>query len=239
MILKKFEVLKKENGAKIPKILNLKVATSEDYDKIYEFMIRVKSEMEESSNLILETREEMFKPCENGGYIFVLYDEDNNIAGTRYVSPLIVSKPSLADYLNINKNNAHKVVYLNSTIIDKNYTGNGLQYLTFKLCEEYCKERGYTEFISTISPTNLFSLYNGLKYGMQIRAIVNTHGNEDNPDGYLRYVLYADLSYDYDYGNCVVVKRDNLEKQKELIENGYVGVSLTEDKEHLNYCKVN
>ena len=181
----------------------------------------------------------MFKPCEMGGCIFVLTDEEDNIAGTRYVSPLIASKPSLAAYLGFSHEDAENIIYLNSTIIDRDYTGNGLQYETFKYCEEYLMSRGYTKFISTISPTNLFSLYNGLKYGMHIRAIVNTHNDEANPEGYLRCVLYTDLSKKNSYGECVLIRRDDIEMQREYISRGYAGISLTEDKQHLNYCKIN
>lgn len=239
MFLTTYEVLKKENGNKVPKTIYIRLIKEEELDDLYEFMLRVKNTMEDSKNFSLESRDQIFIPFEMGAKIIGMFDEDGNIIGERYVTLLSHGKSDCAVDIGLDESEAENIIYLKSTVIDPAYTGNGLQYKTLEFAKKYFGEKGYTKFMSTISPYNLFSLNNGMKADLKIRALKKKYHSEEHPKGLWRYILYLDSEVeDRCKENLVYIDRMDLQKQIEFIDNDYVGVKLSEDKTQIGYVKL-
>lgn len=239
MFLTNYEVLKKENGQKVPKTLYVRLIQPDELDDLYDFMLRVKNSMADSKNFALEPRDQIFIPYEMGAKILGLFDEDGNIVGERYVTLLSHGKNDYLLDIGIEEDISDEVIYLKSTVIDPDYTGNSLQYKTLEFAKEYFMKKGYSKFLSTISPYNLFSLNNCLKADLKIRALKKKYHSEENPSGLWRFLLFLDSDAE---SRCaeelVFVDRVDMNKQIELLENNYAGVQLSEDKQQLGYVKL-
>ena len=239
MYLTTFDVLKKENGVKVPKTLSLRLIREDELDKLYEFMVKVKDSMGDSKNFSLEPRDQIFMPYEMGAKILGLFDEDGNIVGERYMTLLSHGKSEYALDVGLDEEDAESIIYLKSTVIDPDYTGNGLQYKTLEFAKDYCGKLGYSKFMSTISPFNLFSLKNGLQADLKIRALKKKYHSEEHPTGLWRYILFLDKTVEDKCSDEVIyIDRSELNKQIEYIENDYVGVNLSEDKEKIGYVRL-
>jgi hypothetical protein len=115
------------------------------------------------------------------------------------------------------------MVYQEISAVIPDYRGNRLQQ---KLAEVVMKELGNLEkkfryVACTVAPMNIPSLKDKFTQNMHIAALKTKY------DGLERYILVKDLEQPHaDYGNHVTARIDDLKKQKELLDEGYVGIGF-------------
>jgi hypothetical protein len=115
----------------------------------------------------------------------------------------------------------NRTVYTEHCIVDKEFRGNNVQFLTHYAIEQ--KIAGsYDVFFTTVSPKNSFSLLNILGCNFVIVGIRELYG------GYLRYVMRKELSLGvpiWTHGHLVIPISD-IARQREAIADGFVGYKM-------------
>ncbi|RVU55302.1 hypothetical protein [Anaerosphaera multitolerans] len=239
MTLGYMEAYKLEEGIKVKKQLKLRWIKDSELDLVYEFILKSYSLLENKETFLLQSKEDTFKPYYKGGEILGLFDEDENLVAQRYIVFLDCYNSDLMDDINLPLEERKGIIYLKSILVDRNYTGNKLQYRTFEVLRKLMNEKNYYKYISTISPYNLFSIENALRGGLKIRGLEKKYPDEKEPQGYWRYINYLDEKSNLKMENInLEVNRLDIEKQRELISQGFIGKGLTEDKTSVIYDRV-
>jgi hypothetical protein len=106
-------------------------------------------------------------------------------------------------------------------IVDKEYRGNNIQFLTNYEIESLIAER-FDAITTTVAPMNVFSLQNVLNCNFQIVALDLRYG------GYLRYTLvkYFRSSASLWLNEHRMSPIRDIERQKRLMLDGFVGYKL-------------
>jgi hypothetical protein len=115
----------------------------------------------------------------------------------------------------------NRTAYTDHCIVDKEFRGNNVQFLTHYAIEQKIADR-YDVFFTTVSPKNSFSLQNVLGCNFVIVGIEKLYG------GYLRYVMRKKLSLGlpvWTHGHLVIPISD-IARQKEAIADGCVGYKM-------------
>lgn len=239
MELGNIEVNRKKDGQKIAETLTVRWIENDELDQVYDLMIRVHGDMENKELFSLEPKEETFKMFHQSGMILGLFNPEGEIISERYIVKLNKENNSLAADINISEEERDNVIYLKSTIVRNDYVGNKIQYKTLLMVKYLFMNLGYRRFMSTVSPFNGFSLKNALDSGFKVRGLKKKYPTKENPDGLWRCINYMDLDVEEVMeGQEVKVKREDIEKQLELLDNGYVGLRLAEDTDFIIYDKI-
>jgi hypothetical protein len=115
----------------------------------------------------------------------------------------------------------NKTAYTDHCIVDKDFRGNNVQFLTHYAIENNIAGQ-YETFYSTVSPKNSFSLQNVLGCNFVIVGLEKLYG------GYLRFIMKKDLARNmpiWTHGHLVVSIND-IARQRSAIADGYVGYKL-------------
>ena len=133
-----------------------------------------------------------------------------------------------------------KVAHLETTVVHPEYRGNSLQSLTLQQAIPMVKDLGYSHLLCTVSPQNIYSLYNIIKNGLRIKALKKKYGSEkDGKDGLWRFILHRNLEpravrkVSQNFG----IPIGDLERQSKLIDEGFVGLWLYKESKTLNYVR--
>ena len=122
----------------------------------------------------------------------------------------------------------YKVVYLCNAVIHPDFRGQGLINKLFNYLIDEVKSKGKWRYIlATASPKNYASIKNILSAGLKIIKVKVKFG------GYVRFVFYNDIEKPISISTLseIEVLNSDLEKQKELLEKGYVGFSQKKTQE--------
>lgn len=121
-------------------------------------------------------------------------------------------------------------------VVDWEFRGNNVQYLTQYLVEDIVAET-HTSLITTVSPKNIFSLDNILTCNFRIVGIKEVYG------GYLRFILKKDFRPSllpiWTHGHLQIPIRDKSAQMKAIAE-GYAGYKLVRKHKsgfHILYAK--
>ncbi|MDN7246663.1 hypothetical protein QWY16_02115 [Planococcus shenhongbingii] len=115
------------------------------------------------------------------------------------------------------------VIYQEISVVLPEYRGNRLQQ---KLAEVIMKElpnleQQFRYVCCTVAPMNIPSLKDKFLQQMHIGALKEKYNGMD------RYILVKDLEHPtIRYENHITVKLDDLEKQRQLLDHGYVGIGF-------------
>jgi len=115
----------------------------------------------------------------------------------------------------------NRTAYTDHCIVDRDFRGNNVQFLTHYAIENNIADR-YETFFTTVSPKNSFSLQNVLGCNFVIVGIKELYG------GYLRFILKKNLTRSmpiWTHGHLVVPITD-IKKQKAAIAERYVGYKI-------------
>ena len=121
------------------------------------------------------------------------------------------------------------------------FRGNNLQSMTLGLMIPIVKAEGYKHLACTISPYNYYSVNNIMKHNLKIKVLTKKYGTlPDNSDGLWRYILHRDISdkTKKSEDNKIIVAMADIDKQIQLLREGYIGYSLNHKDKSLNYIKV-
>lgn len=109
------------------------------------------------------------------------------------------------------------------------YQGNKLQKILGSLCiEELRKERSeFIYILGTIAPENYSSLVSTFYHGLVIANLKIKYQN------HLRYILYKNYKEDIkiDKSSIIYVLGEDLDKQKKLLKQGFVGFCVKREEE--------
>jgi ribosomal protein S18 acetylase RimI-like enzyme len=180
----------------------------------------------------------MYEDLKNGAKVIGVRNNRGKLISYRYIGFPGKDSRNLGYDINLPKDELDSVVHLETTVVKPIYRGNNLQSLTLEIATELVKEEGYKHLLCTVSPYNFFSLYNVMKNGLKIKKLKKKYARTENEEGMWRFILHRDLKNPYSNPvDLVVSKWANLEKQKELIEDGYIGFEIFKDTRLLNYMK--
>jgi len=190
--------------------------------------------------LYKDTYEEMREDMESGAKIIGVFNESHEMIAYRYIGFPGNNSKNLAYDINLPESQMNKVVHLETTLVHPDYRGNSLQSVTLQHAAAMVKDLGYRHLLCTVSPFNFFSLYNIMKNGLKIKALKKKYGAAENPsDGLWRFILHRDMEYNL-FERLVdshVSRLDNIDEQKSLIDNGYIGFNIFKDNKTLNYAR--
>lgn len=115
----------------------------------------------------------------------------------------------------------NRTAFTEFCIVDKEFRGNNMQFLTHYLLENSVTER-FDRILTTVSPLNVFSLQNIFDCNFVVVGLKELYG------GHLRYIMEKNfVSPSPIWRNeDLMVPRSNVEMQQQLIKQGYVGYKM-------------
>ncbi|AOT70811.1 GNAT family N-acetyltransferase [Geosporobacter ferrireducens] len=173
-------------------------------------------------------REEILAP--GRGRMIGVFSEGKLIAYRNISFPKPDSDYNLGRECNIPEEELGKVSILEATVVHPQYRGNRLQARLLKHTIPLLESLGYYHVFSTISPYNYPSLKNVMDTGLVIRDLKNRSGVYE---GKLRFLLARDLRKPsrIDFVEQVVFSNRDIEKQQQLLQQGFIGYQLIKKAE--------
>jgi ribosomal protein S18 acetylase RimI-like enzyme len=137
--------------------------------------------------------------------------------------------------IGMSKMDLNKVAHLQFSVVHPDYRGNFLQSKLAKYLLDVIEDIGCWHVLCTISPKNYYSLRNAFQMGFVIKGIKEKFG------GLLRCILYKNnsISANPTWRNVVTIKSSDIEGQKKLLNEGFVGFNVSNEPNNflINYGK--
>jgi len=209
----------------------------DDVDEMKKLESEIIAGLESPDAYSPDEKEDILEDMENGAMIFGVFVK-GKLRAYRYIS---FPKRTEANYgrdIELKGKELDKVVNFTSTIVHPEYRGNRLQRKTMKHALEQLGGTEYRYLISTVSPINYYSLKNMIRSGFVIKKIKRKYGKiADEIDGKMRYILFRDINDNMvkRYSKTIVVNNTEIDLQKNLIKNGYIGYDVDELDEFGDY----
>lgn len=237
MVLANGKLIKDKHGNMELEDYNMKLLGRDRLREVIDLQQHVYDNLPNKEVLYMDSYEDMLSDMESGAKIIGVLNSKNRIIAYRYIAFPGVNKRNLGYDISLDEDQLNKVVHLETTVVDPKYRGNSLQSLTLEAAQGLSKKEGYNHFMCTVSPYNFFSLYNIMKNGLKIKALKKKYGT-DEEEGLWRFILHSDLNKkSLNPIDLVISKWANLDMQKELIDQGYIGYEIIKDTKQLNYVK--
>ncbi|HYE82502.1 MAG TPA: GNAT family N-acetyltransferase [Clostridia bacterium] len=190
--------------------------------------------------LYMDSYEEMLEDMKNGAKLIGVYNKAGELIAYRHIGFPGKSPKNLGNDINMPMEEQAKVAHLETTVVHPDYRGNSLQSLTLQQAIPMVKKLGYGHLLCTVSPQNFYSLYNIIKNGLRVKALKKKYGTDkDGKDGIWRFILHRNLETIYagKASHLLRIPLGDLEKQKKLINDGFVGLWLSKESKLLNYVR--
>ena len=187
---------------------------------------------------VKDTVEDFLEAFENNGRIFGIYTNEGRLIAYRFITVPGESSKNMGNDLYLPHSEFHKVVHLETTVVHPDFRGMGLQRLTLDYAIKWTIANGYRYLFCTVSPYNPVSLYNIMSGGLKIKALKMKYGNDEHP-GYLRYVLFRDLSVSCAecWPEFTMMPILDIEGQQKMIDKGYTGHHYLKNTQSIAYAK--
>ena len=239
MKLNKGNILKNKNTSMELEEYSMKILSKDRLSEVIELEQKVYEGLGNKDILYVDTYDEMLADMEQGAKIIGVLNSKDRIIAYRYMGFPGYDKRNMGFDINLPVDELDKVVHLETTVVDPVYRGNGLQDLTLQIATNLVKKDGYRHLLCTVSPYNFYSLYNVMKNGLKIKSLKKKYAtSEAGNDGLWRFILHSDLERPLlNPIDAVISKWANLDLQRELIDNGYVGYEISKETRQLNYMK--
>ena len=170
------------------------------------------------------------------GLMIGAFTNEQLIAFRALLIPPIDEEEHLGLFLGL-ENKLDEIMYQEISVVHPLYRGNQLQQkLATLIMEELTKEaHSFTYICATVAPYNIPSLKDKFKQNMMVGALIDIYG------GKLRYVFYKKInkSDDCKWLLEITVPTFEVSKQKQLLNDGWIGVQLVEadDTISIKYVK--
>lgn len=190
--------------------------------------------------LYMDSYEEMLSDMQNGGKIIGVFNKEKEMIAYRYIGFPGTADKNLGKDIKLPDKELTKVAHLEATVVRPDYRGNSLQSITLQQAIPYIKESGYSHVLCTVSPQNVYSLFNIIKNGLRIKALKKKYGNDkDGKDGMWRFILHRNLEPKAakKTSSLLSIPLGDLEHQKKLISEGFVGLWLYKESKMLSYVR--
>lgn len=230
---------RRTNDLSYPENFYMKPMHIKELNRVVELQKYVYNNLPDKNVLFMDSYEEMFDDMKSGAKIIGVFNEANNLIAYRYISFPGLDSKSLAYDIDLPKSQMAKVVHLETTVVHPEYRGNALQSITLQYAAEEVETLGYRHLLCTVSPQNMFSLYNIMKNGLKIKALKRKYSSSENPNGLWRFILHKDMAIE-SYNKPIssyMSGLENFDEQKGLIDRGYIGFNIFRENRLLNYAK--
>ncbi|MDR3279042.1 MAG: hypothetical protein LBT23_00880 [Synergistaceae bacterium] len=124
-------------------------------------------------------------------------------------------------HMSLAPDETRRTAYMDHCIVDKEFRGNNVQFLTYYALENHMAD-SFDTLLTTVSPKNPFSLQNILGCNFVVIGIKELYG------GFLRFVMRKKLIMGmpiWTHGHFVTPLSD-LRQQRTLFEDDYVGYKM-------------
>ncbi|MDX9916993.1 MAG: hypothetical protein RBT15_03160 [Gudongella sp.] len=217
----------------------MKILDERWLNEVIDLQMHVYDNLPNKDVLYVDSYDDMLSDMEDGAKIIGVLNSKKRLVAYRYIAFPGKDSRNLGYDIDMPVDQLDSVVHLETTVVDPLYRGNSLQSLTLQAASKIVREDGYRHLLCTVSPYNFYSLYNIMMNGLKIKSLKRKYGSEESGDeGLWRFILHSDMEKRlFNPVDLVVSKWANLDKQRELIENGYVGYEIMKDTKQLNYIK--
>lgn len=191
--------------------------------------------------LVTDSIQTMAKDLEEGGFVVGVYNGCEQLVAYRFVTfPKHIDHNLGAD-IALESNDLKKVAHLETTLVHPAYRGNSFQSETLAVALPIIESRGYRHVLSTVSPLNPYSLYNVMYHGLRIKALKRKYAVSEKDPGLWRFILHRDLEASQQKRpvDWLHIGIHELEKQVDMLHEGFVGTWLDRDTSALQYVKYN
>ncbi|WP_409227212.1 hypothetical protein [Gudongella sp. SC589] len=233
MIIEEGRLIRERHGAQEMESYVAKLVSYEALDHMVDLIQRVYNALPNKEVLFVDSYEDMKQDLDEGAKVIGIYGEENQMIAYRYVSFPGLQERNLGRDVGLSEHELEKLCQLETTVVDPPYRGNNLQYMTLSLMKPIVAAEGYKHMACTISPYNYFSVNNIMRHGLKIKDLKKKYGTlPDNSDGIWRYILHERIDREEDFvvDKMVNVPMTMIQKQKELLEAGFVGHRLHRDQ---------
>jgi len=200
---------------------------TKDQDQFTTLQQTIVDHLEDKDLLQPLTDEELSYIFEGGGLILGTFVEEKLIACRALLYPGD-DPENIGRDLDLPYDEQMKVVHQEISFVHPEYRGNGLQHSLSKVIMQQLKHSSsfFTHLCSTVSPKNIPSLKDKFHQGLLIVDVKQKY------DGMLRYLFYKPLEFDLkiDTASFVYIRIDKVNRHKDFIDLGYVGVGLDQTK---------
>lgn len=240
MILDKGFLIKDKHGVSTLENYTAKLVSYEALNEIIDLMQRVYDSLPIKEVLFMDSYEDIYEDLTKGAKIIGVYGEDEQLIAFRYVSFPGDEEKNLGNDVGLPKEIFHKICQLETTVVDIPYRGNNLQSMTLGLMIPIIKEEGYNHMVCTISPYNYYSVNNIMKHGLKVKELRRKYASDESAnDGFWRYILHGIIEEEYngEIFDEINVDMTDIDLQRSLLKDGYIGFELDKEKEYLKYIK--
>ncbi|MGE5632068.1 MAG: hypothetical protein ACM3TR_13365 [Caulobacteraceae bacterium] len=240
MILKRGQLIKHINERTEQDSYTMRTIKAEELVNVVKLQKFVYDQLPNKQVLYIDSYEEMLEDMKSGAKIIGVFNNNDELIAYRYVGFPGCTDKNLGNDINMPKEELINAAHLEATVVHPDYRGNSLQSLTLQQAIPMVRDLGYRHLLCTVSPHNVYSLFNIIKNGLRIKALKKKYGSEQNSkDGMWRFILHRDLE-----ANELLkpkqhqkVQLSDLEGQKELIAKGFIGLWLFKESKMLSYVK--
>ena len=239
-ILKTGQLVRHTEGRKEKDEYVMQLVSTDDLRDVVALENYVYDLLSNKQVLCVDSYEEMLDDMKQGAKIIGVYNKSKDLIAYRYIGFPGKAPKNLGNDINMPEQELQKVAHLETTVVHPEYRGNSLQSLTLQQAIPMVKDFGYSHLLCTVSPYNIYSLYNIMKNGLRVKALKKKYGIAENGrDGMWRFILHRNLNpkaarRTSDLLSIPVV---DIEQQRKLIDRGFVGLWLSRESKLLNYVR--
>ena len=239
-ILKTGQLIKHENGRTERDEYVMRLISKKELIDVVALEKYVYDLLPNKQVLYMDSYEEMLDDMNQGAKVIGVFNKTGELIAYRYIGFPGRSSKNLGNDINMPEQELPKVAHLETTIVHPAYRGNSLQSLTLQQVLPMIKDYGYSHLLCTVSPQNIYSLYNIMKNGLRVKALRKKYGTRENGnDGIWRFILHRNLEPRAvrRTSELFSVPIVDLEPQRKLIDEGFVGLWLSKESRLLNYVR--
>jgi len=240
MVLKTGQLTKHIDGRIEPDRYLMRLVSRKELRDVVDLERYVYDQLPNKQVLCMDSYEEMLDDMKQGARIIGVFNKTNDLIAYRYIGFPGRTNKNLGYDINMPAQELTKVAHLETTVVHPQYRGNSLQSLTLQQAMPMVKDFGYNHLLCTVSPQNFYSLFNIMKNGLRIKALKKKYGTEaDGNDGMWRFILHRNLEPRTvpRTNHLLSIPLVDLEQQKKIIDDGFIGLWLHKDTRLLNYVR--
>lgn len=240
MILKTGELKRNDGNSIHIEKYDMRLITERQLEEVVALQYHVYSQLPNKQVLYVDSYDEMLQDMRQGAKVIGVYNEHQKLIAYRYVGFPGFSEKNLGNDIHMAEADLDKVVHLETTVVHPDYRGNSLQSLTLQQMIPIVKNMGYRHLMCTVSPQNAYSLLNIMKNGLKIKSLKKKYGTDKSGrDGLWRFILHKDLEPVgiHKPDSLLRIQIADLERQKKLINEGFIGYWLFKENMELSYVR--
>ncbi len=240
MVLKTGQLIKHKGGKTEQDEYIMRLITIGELKAAVALQKYVYNQLPNKQVLYMDSYEEMLEDMKSGAKVIGVYNKAVELIAYRYIGFPGWSEKNLGNDINMSEKELTKVAHLETTVVHPEYRGNSLQSLTLQHAIPMVKELGYSHLLCTVSPQNVYSLFNIIKNGLRVKALKKKYGaDKDGKDGMWRFILHRNLEpiAARKTKQLLSIPLGDLEQQGKLIDEGFVGLWLFKESKLLNYVR--